>query len=99
WQEKQPPSVVWDAVILSGELCGAGTFRPRPGPTGGRNTYYLLPRATILGLNDSDQDALLQLGATLAAGCRQLWPAADHTRSLYNTLPYSVRAPVTLTEE
>ena len=99
WLEAQRRHDVLTAVIRYGELSQAGTCRLLPGPTGERNSYYLLPRGTILGLNDSEQDALLQLGATLATGCRQLWPAAEHTRSLYNALPDSVRAQITLTEE
>lgn len=99
WLEAQRRHDVLTAVSRYGELSQAGTCRLLPGPTGERNSYYLLPRGTILGLNDSEQDALLQLGATLATGCRQLWPAAEHTRSLYNALPDSVRAQITLTEE
>ncbi|HRO60394.1 MAG TPA: hypothetical protein PK177_14710, partial [Burkholderiaceae bacterium] len=37
-----------------------------PGPTGERNTYSLLPRATVLCAADDDGDRLFQLAHVLA---------------------------------
>ncbi|OBU07505.1 trifunctional transcriptional regulator/proline dehydrogenase/L-glutamate gamma-semialdehyde dehydrogenase [Morganella psychrotolerans] len=96
WLQSQHRDDILPAISRYGTLSQAGTCRLLPGPTGERNSYHLLPRGTILGLNDTEQDALLQLGATLATGCRQLFADTEHTRGLYNRLPDAVRAQVTL---
>src|SRR5471030_275964 len=49
-----------------------GTVRILPGPTGERNTYALLPRERVLALADNQEDALTQLAAATATGCRVL---------------------------
>jgi RHH-type proline utilization regulon transcriptional repressor/proline dehydrogenase/delta 1-pyrroline-5-carboxylate dehydrogenase len=71
-----------------------GTLRTLPGPTGERNTYALLPRERVLALADNQEDALTQLAAVTATGCRILWPEAPLQRDLFNILPKAVQARV-----
>ncbi len=67
-----------------------------PGPTGERNTYRLLPRATVLGLADAREERLCQLAAALAVGSRLLWPDDESSRTLLGALPPAVRARIAL---
>ena len=69
-------------------------MRTLPGPTGERNTYALLPRERILALADNQADALLQLAAVTATGCRILWPEAPLQRELFSQLPGAVQERV-----
>ncbi|MFZ4832021.1 trifunctional transcriptional regulator/proline dehydrogenase/L-glutamate gamma-semialdehyde dehydrogenase [Rouxiella sp. Mn2063] len=76
-----------------------GTLRTLPGPTGERNTYALLPREHVLALADNQQDALIQLAAATATGCRVLWPEAQLQREIFNTLPKDVQARIDFTKD
>lgn len=76
-----------------------GTLRTLPGPTGERNTYALLPRERVLALADNQEDALTQLAAVTATGCRILWPDAPLQRDLFNTLPKAVQERVDFTKD
>src|SRR5471030_2371773 len=68
-----------------------GTVRILPGPTGERNTYALLPRERVLALADNQEDALTQLAAATATGCRVLWPEAPLQRDVFKQLPKTVQ--------
>lgn len=68
-----------------------GTVRILPGPTGERNTYALLPRERVLALADNQEDALVQLAAVTATGCRVLWPQAPLQHELFKQLPTAVQ--------
>lgn len=81
------------------QLAQGGTLRTLPGPTGERNTYALLPRERVLALADNVEDALIQLAAVTATGCRLLWPEADLQRQLYQQLPVSVQARIDFTAD
>jgi RHH-type proline utilization regulon transcriptional repressor/proline dehydrogenase/delta 1-pyrroline-5-carboxylate dehydrogenase len=76
-----------------------GTVRTLPGPTGERNTYALLPRERVLALADNQQDALTQLAAITATGCRVLWPEAALQRDLFKQLPKAVQERVDFAKE
>lgn len=76
-----------------------GTVRTLPGPTGERNTYALLPRERVLALADNQQDALIQLSAVTATGCRILWPDAPLQRDLFKQLPKAVQERVDFAKE
>ncbi|MFU9137900.1 trifunctional transcriptional regulator/proline dehydrogenase/L-glutamate gamma-semialdehyde dehydrogenase [Erwinia tasmaniensis] len=76
------------------ELSQGGTVRLLPGPTGERNTFALLPREHVLCLADTQEDALTQLAAVTATGCRALWPEEELFRSLFTTLPEAVQARI-----
>lgn len=76
-----------------------GTVRILPGPTGERNTYALLPRERVLALADNQDDALTQLAAVTATGCRILWPDAPLQRELFKQLPKAVQERVDFTPD
>lgn len=77
----------------------SGTMRVLPGPTGERNTYALLPRERVLALADNTQDALMQLAAITAVGCRILWPEAKLQHELFNSLPKAVQERIDFTKQ
>ncbi len=68
-----------------------------PGPTGERNVYSLVPRATVLCLAEREADLRVQLSAVLAVGGRALWPAG--ARALRDTLPAQAQARVVLVND
>src|SRR5476649_2445317 len=76
-----------------------GTVRILPGPTGERNTYALLPRERVLALADNQEDALTQLAAVTATGCRILWPDAPLQRELFRQLPKVVQDRVDFAQD
>ncbi|WAM46222.1 trifunctional transcriptional regulator/proline dehydrogenase/L-glutamate gamma-semialdehyde dehydrogenase [Edwardsiella piscicida] len=66
------------------------------GPTGERNTLRLVPRERVLCVAEREDDALIQLAAALAVGCRVLWPETPLHRALHKDLPPAVAARITL---
>ncbi|MGL4269388.1 MAG: L-glutamate gamma-semialdehyde dehydrogenase, partial [Plesiomonas sp.] len=78
-------------------LAQTGSRRLLTGPTGERNTYTLLPRERVLCLADNEEDALIQLAAVTACGCRVLWPDNPLQRELRSNLPSAVSAIIDLT--
>ncbi|BET80858.1 trifunctional transcriptional regulator/proline dehydrogenase/L-glutamate gamma-semialdehyde dehydrogenase [Edwardsiella anguillarum] len=77
-------------------LCPAAVPRPLGGPTGERNTLRLVPRERVLCVAESEDDALIQLAAAVAVGCRVLWPDTPRHRALHKALPATVAARITL---
>ncbi|MDR0807314.1 MAG: trifunctional transcriptional regulator/proline dehydrogenase/L-glutamate gamma-semialdehyde dehydrogenase [Enterobacteriaceae bacterium] len=71
-----------------------GTVRLLNGPTGERNSYALLPRHRTLCLNNNVPDALNQLAAVLASGCKVLWEDNSLTKKLHQTLPELVQQQI-----
>ncbi|SFC43263.1 trifunctional transcriptional regulator/proline dehydrogenase/L-glutamate gamma-semialdehyde dehydrogenase [Pragia fontium] len=74
----------------------AGTVRLLNGPTGERNSYALLPRHRVLCLNNNDIDALNQLAAVLASGCKALLVDNALGQELCQSLPDEVRQQIGL---
>ena len=75
----------------------SGTARILAGPTGERNVYRLVPRATVLCVASQLADQLTQLAAVLASGGIALWPpsqAANRTK-----LPTEVQARIALVND
>ncbi|WP_029093578.1 trifunctional transcriptional regulator/proline dehydrogenase/L-glutamate gamma-semialdehyde dehydrogenase [Budvicia aquatica] len=72
----------------------SGTIRLLNGPTGERNSYALLPRDSVLCLNHSEEDALIQLAAVLAVGSNALWIDDKTTRTWYKNFPDSVQKKI-----
>ena len=75
----------------------SGTARTLTGPTGERNVYRLVPRATVLCVASELADQLTQLAAVLACGGMALWPqsqAANRTK-----LPPEVQARIALVND
>jgi RHH-type proline utilization regulon transcriptional repressor/proline dehydrogenase/delta 1-pyrroline-5-carboxylate dehydrogenase len=68
-----------------------------PGPTGERNVYSLVPRASVLCLAGDDQDRLVQLAGVLAVGARAIWPAS--AQPLLRGLPVPVQAQVAIARD
>jgi RHH-type proline utilization regulon transcriptional repressor/proline dehydrogenase/delta 1-pyrroline-5-carboxylate dehydrogenase len=90
WAAKDEPGI----ATVCGEFAEwsqGGTLLTLPGPTGERNTYALLPRERVLALADNAHDALIQLAAATATGCRILWPEATVQRELFKRLPKAVQ--------
>ncbi|CAN7521987.1 trifunctional transcriptional regulator/proline dehydrogenase/L-glutamate gamma-semialdehyde dehydrogenase [Acidovorax sp. LjRoot117] len=71
-----------------------GTARTLPGPTGERNVYSLLPRATVLCIAAAQEDLWTQLAAVLASGGKAVWSDA-HT-ALRTTLPAELQARIAI---
>ncbi|MBV4412141.1 trifunctional transcriptional regulator/proline dehydrogenase/L-glutamate gamma-semialdehyde dehydrogenase [Enterobacteriaceae bacterium YMB-R22] len=78
------------------DLAQSGTLRLLPGPTGERNSYSLMPRERVLCIADNQQDALTQLAAATAVGCRVLWPDNGVQYELAKQLPAGVRNQIDL---
>ena len=95
----QQPAAFIDVCTRFAESSQGGTLRTLPGPTGERNTYALLPRERILALADNQADALLQLAAVTATGCRILWPEAPLQRELFSQLPGAVQERVDFAQD
>ncbi|MGP1629424.1 MAG: trifunctional transcriptional regulator/proline dehydrogenase/L-glutamate gamma-semialdehyde dehydrogenase [Giesbergeria sp.] len=73
----------------------AGLSQVLPGPTGERNVYSVLPRATTGCLATQDDDLLTQLAAVLAVGSQALWQG-DAAARLREQLPANVQQHITL---
>ncbi|NYT80758.1 trifunctional transcriptional regulator/proline dehydrogenase/L-glutamate gamma-semialdehyde dehydrogenase [Alcaligenaceae bacterium] len=74
----------------------SGLTRSLPGPTGESNTYRLLPRSRVLCLAAGETDLLAQLAAAIAIGSAVVWEDNPLNRSMYESLPASVRARIVL---
>ncbi|NLD71044.1 MAG: bifunctional proline dehydrogenase/L-glutamate gamma-semialdehyde dehydrogenase PutA, partial [Limnobacter sp.] len=97
WLESAP----CDELRRLAPLCAAlarnsplGLRTTLPGPTGERNTYRLLPRASVLCIADDDADRLFQLAHVLAAGTRAVWPENPRTQQLHARLPADVQSRI-----
>lgn len=94
WAVKEGKNELIQAGSLFSEQVNAFTVRILPGPTGERNTYALFPHHQVLCIADDETDALIQLSAVLATGCRVLWPDDQAHKALYNRLPSAVKAVI-----
>lgn len=90
-KNREPLATLCERFTLAAQ---GGSVRILPGPTGERNTYALLPRERVLALADNQDDALIQLAAVTACGCRVLWPDAPLQRDVFNLLPKTVQARI-----
>ena len=96
WAVRQGHDALASQCNTFAALSQSGQARILPGPTGERNTYRLLARATVLGLADSQADRLCQLAAALAVGCLLLWPDDQACRALHVKLPPAVQERIRL---
>jgi RHH-type proline utilization regulon transcriptional repressor/proline dehydrogenase/delta 1-pyrroline-5-carboxylate dehydrogenase len=67
-----------------------------PGPTGERNTYTLLPRASVLCIANEERDLLAQLAVVLSVGSRVVWQDSPGNAALRGSLPEPVREAIRL---
>ncbi|MGZ5571638.1 MAG: trifunctional transcriptional regulator/proline dehydrogenase/L-glutamate gamma-semialdehyde dehydrogenase [Usitatibacter sp.] len=67
-----------------------------PGPTGERNTYTLLPRASVLCLAGDERDLLAELAVVLSVGSRAVWKDSPDASALRERLPETVREAIQL---
>lgn len=104
-QEAHAALTIWaQARPALHTLCGqyrtlaqTGSRRVLTGPTGERNTYSLLARERVLCVADNEEDALIQLAAITACGCRALWLDNPLQRELRGKLPPAVSTVIDLT--
>jgi len=85
------------ACLRLAGLARSGEAIVLPGPTGERNVYTIVPRASVLCLASDDADRLVQLAAVLAVGSRAIWPA--EAQELLRRLPAAVQAHVAIARD
>ncbi|MGH8796388.1 MAG: aldehyde dehydrogenase family protein, partial [Caldimonas sp.] len=70
-----------------------------PGPTGERNSYSLVPRATVLCIAETPAELLWQFATVLAAGGRAAWLAGETATRLRGELPAPLRDRVVIVDD
>jgi len=78
------------------ELSPVGIAALLPGPTGERNTYTLVPRASVLCLAGEERDLLAQLAVVLSVGSRAVWKDSPAISAMRERLPEPVRDAIRL---
>lgn len=94
WAETAGHSAIAQACHRWNTQRQAGITYTLPGPTGERNTYTLSPRGRIACLANHAIDALAQLAAVLATGCKAVWPHSQ--MPLHALLPTPVQAHISI---